>query len=947
MEPRGQGWHTPGYQYQPSERDDHYRSSHQTPYYYAPTDPRGRDRQWPHVDPRYGSYMASPPPKPEYIPGYSNAYASNQPLHFRPHSRQEYDYSASSYWPYREDYLYYDYHGYHRSQYSSPEGGGWSHTDGWRTEGYQGRGLQKESARASYQDQQGYSHRTDSQHGHGVSERQHRESMDNGDGTGEVYDSGALANSKASGLSSSSYELSQYINGAEQSEPELISRTDAVHMEVAPLKFCIPHVAVSFGPAGQLVWVSPALASEGEPAQVELHSLEVILCDTHEQQDMRDFPGPLAREDLHKVDAINFALQMSEKCLKGEKLEDATSAALLWHLLILLCRQNGRIMGSDVAELLMRDTSSLGACGVSGDPADGETLIDLSETPTAEKETLNFADLLTGYPPTDKEAEEQNLRKYTKLLLSGRKKEALESAMQSGLWGHALFLASKMDSRSYSTVLSRFTGSLAPSDPLQTLFQLLSGRIPAVSMSWSREKWGDWRPHLAVLLSNETGDPIIHHRSIITIGDTLASRDMLYASQICYLTAQCPFGWYTNKSERLVLLGSKQSVLFYKFCHNSAIRCTELFEYCQRLGNAAFFIPAFQVYKFLYACRLLDCGLISQAFHYCEVVAKALLKIEEPHVVLLGELIKLVDRLKFSEAQLSDTGQPFLDPDWLVQIRCRHQAMLEGRYCSETYQSPVEETTWTREESNTCSDFTEGIQTDAVNHASTENEPSYTSQSMLPYTDARFQESYSPVSHSYSSEEQAPKTVAPVPLYPTQQPMTLAPVFPMEMSGPPQVSMDQSYSNLDSSSKNDNFHTAASSSPSRSYNSTGGDFSADAIMGSAENDAIVGSVNQSGSGTIPSEDNQRESSTQSTKTSKPGWFSGWFKSKPKEDPKEQIPEPKPTTREPTANCPFPSPPPPIPKASQPQFSGINPFSRSGQKLSGTVSQNRGSMSQGP
>lgn len=75
-------------------------------------------------------------------------------------------------------------------------------------------------------------------------------------------------------------------------------------------------------------------------------------------------------------------------------------------------------MGSDVAELLMRDSSSLGACGVSGEPADGETLIDLSETPTPEKENLNIGDLLTGYPPTDKEAAEQNLQKYTKLLLS-------------------------------------------------------------------------------------------------------------------------------------------------------------------------------------------------------------------------------------------------------------------------------------------------------------------------------------------------------------------------------------------------------------------------------------------------------------------------------------------------------------------------------------------------
>lgn len=44
---------------------------------------------------------------------------------------------------------------------------------------------------------------------------------------------------------------------------------------VVPLKFSVPHVALSFGPAGQLVRVTPALPSHGEPAQVELHSLEV------------------------------------------------------------------------------------------------------------------------------------------------------------------------------------------------------------------------------------------------------------------------------------------------------------------------------------------------------------------------------------------------------------------------------------------------------------------------------------------------------------------------------------------------------------------------------------------------------------------------------------------------------------------------------------------------
>ncbi|XP_059416467.1 protein transport protein Sec16B-like [Carassius carassius] len=99
---------------------------------------------------------------------------------------------------------------------------------------------------------------------------------------------------------------------------------------------------------------------------------------------------------------LNLCMQNYQKCLKDEKLEDATSAALLWHLLVLLCRQIGNIMGSDVAELLMRDCSSLGACG---EPTDGEILIYLSETPTSEKETFNITDLI-GYPPTDKEAAE-------------------------------------------------------------------------------------------------------------------------------------------------------------------------------------------------------------------------------------------------------------------------------------------------------------------------------------------------------------------------------------------------------------------------------------------------------------------------------------------------------------------------------------------------------------
>lgn len=48
-----------------------------------------------------------------------------------------------------------------------------------------------------------------------------------------------------------------------------------------------------------------------------------------------------------------------------------------------------------------------------------------------------------------------------------------------------------------------------------------------------------------------------------------------------------------------------------------------------------------QVYKLLYACRLLDCGLASQAYHYCEVVGQAVLRQREPFFVLTAEVIKV------------------------------------------------------------------------------------------------------------------------------------------------------------------------------------------------------------------------------------------------------------------------------------------------------------------
>uniref|UniRef100_A0A8B9DF98 Protein transport protein sec16 n=1 Tax=Anser cygnoides TaxID=8845 RepID=A0A8B9DF98_ANSCY len=397
---------------------------------------------------------------------------------------------------------------------------------------------------------------------------------------------------------------------------------------------------------------------------------EVILHGTKEQEELQAFPGPLAREDLHKVDVMTFCQQkIATSCdLSTQRGRDS---ALLWKLLVLLCRQNGSMVGSDVAELLMQDRRHQEKYKRQN-PMENPT--SLAEDEWRQPGTL---DLITGEVPPVVETQAQIVEKFTKLLYYGRKKDALLWAMRNQLWGHALFLSSKMDPRTYSWVLTGFTSTLATNDPLQTLFQLMSGRIPQVAQSCGDAKWGDWRPHLAVLLSNKVGDMELNHRAIITMGDSLAGRGAVEAAHFCYLMADIPFGYFGAKADRMALLGSSHRQAFAQFASTEAIQRMEIFEYCQQLRQPKSFLLPFQVYKLLYASRLADHGLPAQALNYCEHIATVLLG-QDPasHPVLAQQLVKLAERLKLCDPLLLEMPEQdqALEPEWLLQLRahCQH-----------------------------------------------------------------------------------------------------------------------------------------------------------------------------------------------------------------------------------------------------------------------------------
>ncbi|KAF3691320.1 Protein transport protein Sec16B Regucalcin gene promoter region-related protein p117 [Channa argus] len=928
MDHRGQPWPDSGHQpHGAKHREDYYKYSQQDrDQSYPPPDPRERDRHWAHPSAHYSAHFNSPPARPEQYPysPHQYPYGYRQPEYQRPQSRHGFDYPAHSPWDYRENYAYYD-HDYYRGRHGRQDAGQWRHQETWSSDPYQERTSKQEHSGSTYTEE----YRNDNSL-HYLNDYEDHSVRENED-VSSCY-LGTLESSKQSGLSSSSYELSQYINGAEHSDPvsQPVYTSDAEHLHptLAPLKYSIPHAVVRFGPAGQLIRVSPSFSTQENTSKLEIHSLEVILSETQEQQEMRNFPGPLTREDLHKVEAIEFAHQQTGACMRDDKLHDRSSAALLWNLLILLCRQNGQIVGSDIAELLMQGTHSHGSC-----ESEAPTLIDFSESTSAEALPCRGDDLLTGnWSSFSSETPEKALHSYTQLLLAGRKKEALESAMSNGLWGHALFLASKMENRAYTTVLNRFTGQLVASDPLQTLFQLLSGRIPAVATCCGNEKWGDWRPHLAVVLSNETGDAAVQQKAIITMGDTLASRGLIHAAHVCYLTASVPFGVFTHKAERLVLLGSSHRQSFHYFATNSAIQCTEIYEYCQALGGKCFSIPSLQVYKLLYATRLLDCGLASQAFHYCEVIGQAILRQKEPFFVLTGEVIKLADRLRHSEGQFTEAGVSGAgqEPGWLKHLRARHHSLQMGNFdYIETYQSAPEEFGLVHDQNK-------------IRSGSDLDDPSCDIQSPEPeflyYRGTDDHES--PVDQPGVSTEEM--TVLSKNLSGTQNWLCSNPLMPVMVDYSPPALMvaasQDSYHNTDSAEARTAVpHCPPSNLPSAAEGT--GSSSEGAMMGAQMlevNISYQGQNQQSLPEVMETPEQTTEPPKQGTKT---GWFSGWFKSKPKDVQKESSETTGQAQKElpPTVGlCPPPPPAslsPPAMFSPPPVSAGINPFSRkAGQQL---------------
>ncbi|XP_017065113.1 uncharacterized protein LOC108103890 isoform X2 [Drosophila eugracilis] len=468
-----------------------------------------------------------------------------------------------------------------------------------------------------------------------------------------------------------------------------------------PLQFNRPHLVASYA-MSLLLKVKPKYAGRGrlrndvEVAPPRIRDGTSSL--------LRMYPGPLQGRKLHKDKIISFCkeqirlgptkgctvLYATQKKPQGSVVKYRASHALMWHLLILLLRQNGYIADTDVGDLLLEnqqeypydpteyeaenepDVEAEQNAAVPAEKAGDSDLDSESaavatpeETPAvgAAPSSSNGADAGTvptagGQTPLSEQAATDKFRSY---VLRGNVEEALQWATDNGLWTHAFFLALYEDRYALTDVAQKFLNrAIKANDPLQTLYQMKSCHTPACVSQLKDEQWGDWRSHLSILVTNKSRQPEYDRSSVVALGDTLFQRGDIYAAHFCYLVAQEEFGRYDSSATeltaltanvpRLILLGSSHYKHFNEFASNEAIIMTEIYEYARSLFDPKFSIAHFQHYKFLLATRILDYGQHFRCTNYLEQIARHIeLKPESYDSDFIQRVCGLAERLRYHD----------------------------------------------------------------------------------------------------------------------------------------------------------------------------------------------------------------------------------------------------------------------------------------------------------
>ncbi|KAH0469337.1 hypothetical protein IEQ34_000895 [Dendrobium chrysotoxum] len=362
-----------------------------------------------------------------------------------------------------------------------------------------------------------------------------------------------------------------------------------------------PHALVTFGFGGRLLVMKDASFSSSSFVSgsqgtvggvVSIHSLVDVVMTKADFWNtsagcfgyfhtlcQESFPGPLvggnaASKDINKW--INDKISSSES--SSAFFQNGLLLRLLLSLLKILCQHYGKLRSPYGAE-----PSHEGSDGPESAVSKLFASVKRNDTSFGGGYSLHC---MKSPPP------EGNLRatasEVQNLLVSGRRKEALQRAQEGHLWGTAVVLAAQLGEQFYvDTVKQMALQQFVCGSPLRTLYLLIAGQPADVfsAGSFSSGSCGaasrpyqssevipnglldDWQENIAIIASNRTKDDelvIIHlgdclwkerGEACVSCCGLLAVLIYVAAAHACYLLAEVNFEPYSD-SARLCLIGA-------------------------------------------------------------------------------------------------------------------------------------------------------------------------------------------------------------------------------------------------------------------------------------------------------------------------------------------------------------------------------------------------------
>ncbi|OWM86435.1 hypothetical protein CDL15_Pgr021522 [Punica granatum] len=373
----------------------------------------------------------------------------------------------------------------------------------------------------------------------------------------------------------------------------------------------------------------------------------------------QSFPGPLVGGNVGNKELNKWIDERIGNCeSSGLDYRRAETLRLLLSLLKIACQHYGKLRSPFGTDTALKE-------GDSPEVAVAKLFA------SAKRNSAQFGDYVAQrqclqlLPPAGQV--QATASEVQNLLVSGKKKEALQLAQEGQLWGPALVLASQLGDQYYvDTVKQMALRQLVPGSPLRTLCLLIAGQpaevfsaetttianVSHAPMSQQQAQIGancmleDWEENLAVIAANRTKDDEL---VIMHLGDCLwKERSENMAAHLCYLVAEANFESYSD-SARMCLVGADHWKCPRTYASPDAIQRTELYEYSKVLGNSQFILLPFQPYKIIYAHMLAEVGKVSDSLKYCQALLRSLKTGRAPEVEMWKQVVvSLEDRGGYS-----------------------------------------------------------------------------------------------------------------------------------------------------------------------------------------------------------------------------------------------------------------------------------------------------------